>query len=82
VHNSSASDFLSLCYFILSREGSLLSIVFVLGTEMKHLNKKNNSYIMAATTITTLFTLAIMAASSMAAPAEATTTTATTPTTS
>jgi hypothetical protein len=58
-------------------EGILLSIVFVLGIEMKHnnLNNNNNSYVKTAAII---FTLAIMiaAASSMpAAPVAAATTT-------
>jgi hypothetical protein len=54
--------------------GSLLSIVFMLGSEMKHINKNNNSLIAAAATI---FTLAIIMATSsmMTAPAAAATTT-------
>jgi hypothetical protein len=58
--------------------GILLSIVFMLGNEMKYLNKKNNRYVR---TVATIFTLAIMTASVMAtAPAAATTTTTTTTT--
>jgi hypothetical protein len=61
--------------------GSLLTVVFGLGTKMHHFYKNNNNYRIAAATI---FTLAIMATSSMAAPAAATTETGsntTTPTT-
>jgi hypothetical protein len=58
------------------RTGILLSIIFVLGTEMKHLNNNNNSYVRTAATI---FTLAIMiaaaASSMMATPTSATATT-------
>jgi hypothetical protein len=57
--------------------GSLLSIVFPLTNEMHLFNKKNNSYVIAAS-VATLFTLAISAASSMATPVAATTTTTTT----
>jgi hypothetical protein len=58
-------------------KGSLLSIIFPLTNEMHLFNKKNNSYVMAAS-VAILFTLAITAASSMATPAAATTTTTTT----
>jgi hypothetical protein len=44
-----------------SREESLLSILFVLGTEMKHLKNKNNNKILGAAA--TIFTLAIIFAS-------------------
>lgn len=60
--------------------GSLLSIAFALGTEMYHINKKNNSYVIAAS-VATLFIFAIIAATSNIAnttPAAATTTTTTT----
>jgi hypothetical protein len=56
---------------------SLLSVVFPLTNEMHLFNKKNNSYVIAAS-VATLFTLAITAASSMATPVAATTTTTTT----
>ncbi len=57
----------------------LLSIVFVLGSEMMNLLKnKNNRYVITAATI---FTLSIMTASIMATPAAATTTTNMTTTT-
>jgi hypothetical protein len=58
---------------------SLLSIVFALGTEMYHINKKNNRYVIAAS-IATLFIFAIITAISNIAnttPAAATTTTTT-----
>jgi hypothetical protein len=60
------------------KRGILLSIASVLGTEMKHLKKKNsNRYVI--TESATIFTLAIMTATAsiMATPAAATTTTTT-----
>src|SRR5919106_3983678 len=65
-----------------TKRGILLSIIFVLGTEMKHnLNKKNSNRYTITTAFATIFTLAIMITSIMAAaPAAATTTTTTTTT--
>ncbi len=62
-----------LCFYFLcvSIKAILLSMIFMLGTEMKHLNKKNNRYVRIVATIVTLAIIA--AASSMAtAPAAAT----------
>jgi hypothetical protein len=58
------------------KEKILLSIVFALGTEMKHLNNNNNRYVRTAATIFTLAIIAFAATSMTTAPiAEATTTT-------
>ena len=57
------------------KKRSLLSLLTVLENEMHRLNKKDNSYIIAAAI---LITLGIITESTMAAPATATTTTTTT----
>jgi hypothetical protein len=67
---------LTVTFLPFSLKGILLSMTFVVGTEMHLINRENNSYIMQAAT---LFTLAIIAAASMgSAPAAATSATATT----
>ena len=70
------NDSLTVTFLLFSLKGILLSMAFVVGTEMHLINQENNSYIMQAAT---LFTLAIIAAAGMgSAPAAASSATATT----
>jgi hypothetical protein len=74
----------TMIFLYLSIEGTrgiLLSIVFMLGSEMKHINKNsNNKYftvapVLVAVIITTTAVSPFLIASNMATPAAATTTT-------
>ena len=60
---------------------SLLSIVFTIGTEMQHINKKNNSFAIAVATLLTFIIMAAVSNITTTPAATATTTTTTSNTT-